>query len=446
MKEEFLHWLWKNRLFHEDTMEDRYSGRVRLLSTGDYNRDSGPDFFNTRIIADGTILAGTCEIHINSSDWYRHGHHKDPGYDNVVIHVVHNNDGEVYTSSGRRVLTAVISFDDTYWRNYLELVTDPSPLPCSGHLRIEDIIASGNWIYRVGLGRLERKGSEVRLRLKETGNDWEETSYRMISRYFGFRVNSEPFDILTRRLPLRIIRKHSDNPVQVEALLYGTAGMLDESLFPEAVGDEYYRVLIREFRVLKAKYSIQPMNGWVWKFHRLRPVNFPTIRISQLASLLTGHDSLFSRILASVDTDSLRSLFSTSASGYWQMHFTFGKRALVSGRHTGRQATDLLIINAVVPLLYAYGRVRDMPAMCDRAVSILEALPPETNNLLDDFSAAGIVADSAFTGQALLDLRTTLCRNHRCLECGIGSSLVSMGHAPGMSDSLFLDSGITSFD
>ena len=439
MKEEFIHWLWKNQFFDGRSLCDREAGSIGVITPGVYNRDSGPDFFNTRLIIGGTEWAGNTEIHVNASDWYRHGHHIDHAYDNVILHIVYNEDADVYTASGRRLITIRLVFDPVLWENYLDFMNNPSPLPCSGLIGFSDGFRIKHWLWSVAVERLERKHDEIREILAKTGNDWEETLYRLVTRYFGFRVNTDPFEILAARLPLKIIRKHADQLMQVEALLYGTAGLLDEALFREAVNDSYYLLLLREYRVLRAKYSLQPVDGWLWKFHRLRPANFPTVRLSQLAALLSHSDGLFSRVLGCSDRESLRALLSVSASSYWNNHYQFGREVPPVAGRAGRQSADLLIINAIVPLLFVYGKVRQQQEWCDRAVEILDSLPPEKNSVVTDFTRAGLKPESAFASQALLELRNMRCRYHRCLDCTIGSSLIAMGQKIRRSDSLFLE-------
>jgi hypothetical protein len=439
MKEEFLHWLWKNRLFDAGRLSDKETGPIEVINPGEYNRDSGPDFFSTRLIIDGTTWVGNTEIHINASDWYRHGHHTDHAYDNVILHLVHNDDVETYTASGRRLITSRLEYDQALWDNYLDFVNNPSLLACSGLVTKVNSLTVRDWLYSLGGERNERKSNDIRGILAKTGNDWEETLYRLISRYFGFRVNTDPFEILASRLPLRIIRKHSDNIVQVEALLFGTAGLLDEALFRESVTDGYYLLLCREYRILRTKYSLHPVDGWMWKFHRLRPANFPTLRLSQLAALLTRSDGLFSRLLECDDAESMRTILNASASEYWNSHYLFGKEVTRTTSRAGRQSVDLLVINSVLPLLFVYGKIKQQPDRCAKVFNILDALPPEENNIVKDFTEAGFNVESAFTSQALIELRSLWCRYHRCLECRIGSSLISMGHEMKRSGSILLE-------
>jgi hypothetical protein len=439
MKEVFLHWVWKNRYYDPSTLFVAGVGPIEVLDPGLYNTDSGPDFFNTHLFIDKTHWAGNTEIHINASDWFRHGHHTDNAYNNVILHLVYNNDAAAYTASGRKLLTQELKFNNELWNNYLLLVNSSSVIACTDFLKKTDPFYFLNWFRTLSLQRLERKSKEVEVTLINTGNDWEETLYRLVSRYFGFRVNTDTFELLASRLPFKIIRKHADNMLQAEALLYGTAGLLDEQLFKEAVTDSYYNLLCREYHTLSVKYSLVSIDGWTWKFHRLRPANFPTLRISQLAALLINADGLFSRVLECKNCDDLRNLFSVSASEYWDTHYNFGATSERAAKNTGRTSVDLLLINAIVPLLYLYGKQKGKRGRCEQAVEILESLPPEGNRIIDDFISAGIKPESAFTTQALIELRNNFCRSHMCLECHIGAMIISSGQEIKHSDSLFLE-------
>ena len=439
MKEDFLHWVWKNHYYDASTLNGSGNVQVEVIDPGMYNTDSGPDFFDTRLFIDGTQWAGNTEIHINSSDWFRHGHHTDKAYDNVILHLVWNNDSDVYTSSGRKILTLELKFRHELWDNYLELVNSTSVIACADYMGRADPFFFNHWFRKLALTRIERKSAEAEKIYVKTGKDWEETLYRLVSRYFGFRVNSDTFELLASRLPFKIIRKHADNIVQAEALLYGTAGLLDAKLLSESVTDGYYMLLCREYSVLSAKYSLKPLDGWTWKFHRLRPANFPTVRLSQLAALLTNGGGLFSAVLECRNVDELRRLFAVSASPYWDTHYNFGVAGGRSAKNAGKTSTDLLLINAIVPVLYLYGRQKGTEARLLQATDILEALPPEENRLVEDFEKAGIKPESAYTSQALIELRNHYCRMHYCLECHIGAAVISSGQEIRHSDSIFLE-------
>jgi hypothetical protein len=275
--------------------------------------------------------------------------------------------------------------------------------------------------------------------LSETGNDWEETFYRIMCRYFGFRVNTEPFEMLASALPFKIIRKHIDNRFQVESLLFGTSGMLEEGLFRNAINDDYYLNLAKEYRILSAKYSLKSIHGWLWKFSKLRPVNFPTVRISQLSSMLSAAGGLFSKVIETNIIKDLKSCFEVSASEYWDDHYVFGKTSRAIKKRTGETATDILLINSVIPVMFCYGLSRENHEITERALAFLGEIEPEDNILIKEWNRAGIEASSAFDSQALIQLRNVYCRHRRCLDCRIGNKLISMGASLKHEHELFFD-------
>lgn len=269
MKEEFLHYLWKYSLYCADSLFDNDGNKITVIHPGEYNRDSGPDFFNARICVGGTEWAGNVEIHTRASHFDTHGHNKDHAFDNVILHVVAENDKDVFDSNGEELLTVELGFDPVYFEKYQDLVNHPAVIACQNDIGLLDNFYIRHWLHSLLIERLQKKSDAIMKIFRETGNDWDETFYRILTRYFGFRVNTEPFEMLASALPFKIIRKHADNRFQVEALLYGTAGMLDEGLFRDAVADNYYKDLIKEYKILSAKYSLKPIHGWLWKFSRL---------------------------------------------------------------------------------------------------------------------------------------------------------------------------------
>jgi hypothetical protein len=427
MKEEFLHYLWKYSLYDQEKLADNEKNRIIVLDPGVYNRDAGPDFFNARISVDGTIWAGNIEIHTRSSHFDIHGHQHDPVFNNVILHVVAENDKRVFNSRGEEILTAELQFDDSYYEKFTALVNNPYIIACQDDIRKIDGILVRHWLNTLVIERLQAKSDTIHKIFSETGNDWEETFYRLLSRYFGFRVNTEPFEMLANALPFRIIRKHTDNIFQIEALLFGTAGLLDTGLFKEALSDEYYINLAKEYSVLSAKYSLQPLHGWLWKFSRLRPSNFPTVRISQLASMLAISGGLFSKVLEAADIKQIKRLFEVTASAYWNDHFIFGKRSRNFSKQTGSQAVDILLINSVIPLIFVYGQCRDSQDICEKALSFLEDLASEENVIISEWESAGMIAESAFYSQALIQLRNEYCKKRKCLDCRIGNMIISQG-------------------
>jgi hypothetical protein len=439
MKEEFLHYLWKYSLYDQDRLFDNENNRIAVLDPGEYNRDSGPDFFNARISVAETIWAGNVEIHTKASHFDNHGHQNDPAFDNIILHVVAENDKPVFNSRGEEILTTELSFDQSLYEKYIYLVNNPYIIACQDDIGQLDNIPVRHWLNSLIVERFQNKSVSILKIFSETGNDWEETFYRMLSRYFGFRVNTEPFEMLAAALPFRIIRKHADNIFQIEALLFGTAGLLETGLFKEALADEYYRNLIKEYTILSAKYSLQTLHGWLWKFSRLRPSNFPTVRLSQLAVMLSVTGGLFSKVLEAPDIKQIKMLFEVSASRYWEDHFVFGKKSRRYIKTTGSQAADILLINAVIPMIFAYGQSRDCFEICEKALLFLEQINPEDNSIISEWKAAGIDAESAFYSQALIQLRNEYCKKRKCLDCRIGNKIIGQGKKLKNRDELLLE-------
>jgi hypothetical protein len=427
MKEEFLHYLWKYSLYNSADLKDNEGNIIEVINPGLYNRDAGPDFFNARIRINKTEWAGNVEIHVRASHFDTHGHNRDHAFDNVILHVVAEHDKTVRNARGIEVLTVKLQFDELLFEKYTELVNNPYIIACQHEIGRLDRFYIRHWLHSLVIERLSEKSEMIRRILSDTGRDWEETFYRTLTRYFGFRVNTEPFEMLAKALPFKILRKHLDDRLQIEALLFGTSGLLDEGLFKSVIDDEYYKELIREFKILSVKYSLHSIHGWLWKFSRLRPVNFPTIRISQLAAMLSVTGGLFSRIIEVSNIKDLRNVFDVRASEYWDDHFVFGKKSRSVSKNTGAIATDIFLINSVVPVLFTYGQVRDNTEMCERAISFLEDIHSEINTVISDWQTAGIEAYTAFDSQALIQLRNEYCRKRRCLDCRVGLKLISLG-------------------
>ena len=260
MKEEFLHYLWKYSLYYTDRLIDSDGNPIEVIHPGEYNHDSGPDFFNARIRIAGTEWAGNVEIHTKASHFETHGHNKDHAFDNVILHIVAENDKRVRNARGEEVLTARIEFDNILFEKYIKLINNPFIIACQSEIEKLDRFFIRHWINSLVVERLQEKSDSILKIFSETGNDWEETFYRTLSRYFGFRVNTEPFEMLATSLQFKIIRKHIDDRFQIESLLFGVSGMLEEGLFKNAINDDYYNNLLREFKILSAKYSLRPIH------------------------------------------------------------------------------------------------------------------------------------------------------------------------------------------
>jgi hypothetical protein len=439
MKEEFLHYLWKYSLYNPASLIDKNGNKIVVIHPGQYNRDAGPDFFNSRITIDGMEWAGNVEIHTKSSHFDNHGHNTDPAFNNVILHVVAEYDRIVFNAKGEEVLTVSIGFDEELYDKYQNLLNNPFTIACQEEIGRLDKFYIRQWLNSLLIERLMEKTESINRIFLETGSDWEETFYRLLSRYFGFRVNTEPFEMLATALPYRLIRKHADSIFQIEALLFGTAGMLQVDLFRNAHTDEYYRRLMKEYEMLSVKYSLLSLHGWLWKFSRLRPVNFPTVRISQLAAMLSAAGGIFSKALEADNINVLKGVFEVSASEYWNDHYLFGKKSKKVTKNTGSQATDILLINAVIPMLFFYGKSRDNKEISEKALDFLENIQPEVNIIIQEWKSAGIISESAFYSQALIQLRNNYCKKRRCLECRIGSKLIIMGSRLKNQDELILE-------
>ncbi len=393
----------------------------QVIKPGSHNTHAGPDFMDARLRIDGTLWAGNVEIHVNASDWYRHEHQKDEAYDNVILHVVYLEDKTVRRKSGEAIPTLELSgkFDNLLLKRYQTLMNNKSWIPCASLINSVDRFTQNNWIDRVLVERLELRTREINERLEFNKGDWSETFYQVLARNFGFRVNALPFELLARSLPLSVPGRHKDHPEQLEAMVFGQAGLLAANS-----KDAYFLALKKEYAFLQKKYGLEPMDGHLWRFMRLRPSNFPTIRLSQFADLMHHSSHLFSKVLEIESMAELSSLFNCRASAYWDNHYSFGKPKKGKPKRLGRAGINLILINTVIPFLFAYGKQKGEPAFTDRAMKFLEQVPGENNNITRQWKSLGLNTRSAFQTQALLQLKRRYCDAKRCLQCAIGTQLV----------------------
>ncbi len=420
MTEDFLHYIWRYGLFAPLKSDVDNSAKIEVLDPGRANTNAGPDFFNAMIKIGDTLFAGNVELHLNSADWYRHGHHLDKAYDNVILQIVLRRDKTVRRTNGEIIPTAEVSFDIKLLQNYRELLGNEAWIPCQPFIKSITEAVAAEWISVLAVRRLEQKALLLGRSLQLNRNDREESFYQQLARNFGFNINGGAFEMLARSLPYRILRKHRDSLFQLEALLFGQAGLLG----PDA-GDEYFEGMKKEYMFLRRKYSLVPLERHLWRFLRLRPANFPTLRIAQFASLLHRKQALFSVVIETVDIRALTGIFMISASGYWDTHFTFGKTSERQVKRTGEFAVQSILINAVVPTLFFYGRQKGLGVYNKRAISFLKALPPEKNSITSGWEELGIRVCNAFESQALLQLKKEYCSYKRCLECDTGRRIIS---------------------
>lgn len=419
--ERLYQYLWKHRMMGTE-LRLTTGERVEILSPGIWNTDAGPDFSNARIRISGTVWTGNVEIHIKASDWYRHGHDKDQVYDSVLLHVVGEDDREVKRISGEVIPQMEIHFPDSFYNLYESLSENIRAVRCERSLESIPDLLKTDWLETLGVERLQAKGERVLRELNNLGGDWERASFISFARALGFGLNGEPFEILGRSISMTYLHRHSDDLFQLEALLFGQAGMLDTSIH---IFDEYYQQLCREYYFLARKYGLRPMRPDMWKYARTRPQNFPHRRIALLAKMLEGGFSILSEMLAvSGDMDKLGRLFRKELGGYWLSHSDFDRETSAGSKVLGAGSIELLMINFVAPVLYAYYAYRGDYDNGEKVMDIWRGLPPERNTYIRQWQSAGLDCKDAMRSQALLQLRKEYCDRNRCLDCRFGHWLL----------------------
>lgn len=419
MREEFLQYIWANSLYQSNEFVSCSGKNIRILNTGVQNKDSGADFFNARIEIDDVVLAGNIEIHLCNSDWYRHGHHLDAAYNNVILSVVKDADVRVYNSEEREIETIELNYLDALYDEYLYMKDSIRKPGCARGLEnIDDA-----WFYltlqSIAIERLERKCNDIRFIWEQTGNDWEECFYRLLCKYWAGNVNSDSLFQLALHVPYKILLKYADKPRCVEALLFGCAGLLQSDC-----SDAYSVGLREEFLYLKNKYKLSEMRAEEWKFMRIRPDSFPTIRIALLASFLCKFANLTSKLIDAVTIEELMDLLEVSTSVYWHEHYQFGVSSSFRPKSMGDVGKNILLINTVIPFVFVYGKERGEDKFVDKALNWLDELKPESNFIVKEWEECGFVFNSALQTQALIQLRREYCDQHRCLQCRIGREVM----------------------
>ncbi|OIO99998.1 MAG: hypothetical protein AUJ98_09510 [Bacteroidetes bacterium CG2_30_33_31] len=420
MTEEFIYYLWKMNLLYGELFST--DGQpISIINSGIRNEDSGPDFFNARLKIGDTEWAGNVEMHTTASDWLRHGHNDDRAYDSVILHVVYECDTEITNKNSELIPCLVIKghYDESLYFKYRNLVSGRDWIACASNIAQVGDIHIFNFLDRILIDRLERKTAAFEKILEETNGNWEDTFYITLARNFGFNTNSQPFEMLARALPLAILTKHKEDVFQMEALLFGQAGLLNDRL-----DDDYSKKLVKEYSFLRKKYGLENVKAYAWKFMRMRPVNFPTIRISQFAQLIHKSNHLLSKILEIDKLENLKSYFEVEVSEYWLTHFTFGPKSKSRSKSLGEDSFNLILINTIVPFLFVYGKHHDNQFFIDRAILFLQQTRAESNGIVRRWAATGVKATNASNSQALLSLKNDYCDNILCLNCAIGNSIL----------------------
>ncbi len=405
MNEDFLQYVWEQRLFSPGLIAQDGT-RVEVLSPGTRNRSDGPDFFNARIKMGNVTWIGNVEIHDRASDWFAHGHDIDKAYDNVILHVVNVADTTVRRPSGKEIPQVVMRVPDHVVRDYDALRLSTRFIPCAQSLENADKMTLHAYLDRLLAERLRHKTETIEQWLEKSKGDWREAFYVLLARGLGFGVNGNAMELLARSLPLYVLGKHKDNPLQVEALLLGQAGLIERFAENAPLAADRLRM---EYRYLSKKFSLQPIDTSLWK-HKTRPSNSPIARIAILAELITKMDGLLARVIENPTIENIYGSFATGKNR--------SDTLLPAGR-LGHQSIELLTVNAVVPSLFLYGRSRGKESLCDRAIELLNTLPPERNHIIRQWATWGIKAENAADSQALLELKNNYCERHDCLRCAL---------------------------
>ena len=423
MTEEFLQYLWKFRLLNHK-LQTRSGESVVVIHPGEHNRDGGPDFINARIRLGETTWAGNVEIHVNEADWFRHNHHHNSAYDNVILHVVHNENPDVLTRFDRLLPTLAVKdhYPGHIIERYEEFLSNRYWIPCENLVRGQDPFHFDQWSAALIIERLDDRSSQWKLLLEANKFDWAETFHQVLGRSFGLKINTLPFELLAKSLPLKIILRYKNDHFKLEALAFGQAGMLNTEF-----KEEYPKLLKKEYGFLAAKHSLTPMDPSLWKFLRLRPSAFPTIRIAQWAFILKHADLFFSSVLDYRDPREIMKLLSGGTSEYWDNHFVFEKRSSFIRKAIGTSFIQLQIVNTIAPFIYFYGDHKGMNEYKEKAISLIENMPGEKNSVVGKWNELGFPVDNSLKTQTLIQLKSNYCDRKKCLDCRIGVRLLAGG-------------------
>ena len=413
--EQLLHYVWKHKIFSLKELKTTTGQQVEVIDTGLANTDTGPGFFNAKLKLDGVLWIGNIEIHERSSDWFKHGHHADAGYNSVILHIASEIDTEISRSNGERIPQIQLICPEAVRTNYKELLETASYPPCYRIIPSLSPFTAHSWMSALQMERFEQKATLLNERLKRCQGNWEDAFFITLARNFGFGLNGDAFETWAHQLPFRAVDKHRNDLFQIEAIFFGQAGILEDS-----DGDGYYLRLKKEYTYLQHKFGLIPMDASLWRFLRLRPANFPHIRIAQLACLYHRAYGLLSRIMETETLQGVRDILKGGTSEYWLTHYTFGGSSPSRPKTLSNTSLDLLIINTVVTFLYAYGLHKGNRVLCARAGSFLEELKAENNYITRMWEQCGMKTSNAADSQALIQLKKEYCDKKKCLYCRIG--------------------------
>lgn len=414
--EQLLHYVWKHKIFPLQELRTTDGQPVEVLNPGLHNANAGPDFIGAKVKISGTVWVGNVEIHTKTSDWYRHHHDTDTAYENVILHVAELIDRPLHDADGREVPQLQLSVPLYVKENYDELRRNDASPRCRNVVPTLSPFFVHNWLTSLALERFEERTRQIMARRELLDKNWEDTLFVTLARNFGFGINGDAFETWAQSIPMSAVGKHRDNLFQIEAIFFGQAGLLDGTS-----PDEYFGQLQREYHYLQQKFSLVPMDAAQWKFLRLRPQNFPHIRIAQLATLYHSQQLNLSKLVNAPTVADIHLLFDTHVSDYWTTHYTFsGQPSKFTHKSLSQPSIDLLIINSVAPILFAYGKYKSDQTLCDHAFSLWEQLKAEKNRIIRDWQAVGVTCDNAADSQALIQLTRRYCQPRDCLRCQFG--------------------------
>lgn len=421
MREEFLYYVWQYKLFSNSNLQTVQNELIEIKKTGFLNKNEGPDFLNAQLYIDGQLWVGNIEMHVKASDWYLHKHETDSNYDAVILHVVWENDAIIYTKNNEPLITVELRdyIDESILNNYNSLLlADKNWIPCENQIDTVDAFLIKNWQERLYFERLEQKSNAIEILLKKSKLDYEAVLFQLLAKNFGLKINGEAFLELAKAIDFFIIRKVAHDQTKLTALLFGMAGFLESE-----IESDYYLSLKREFIYLKHKFNLESNPKNSFQFFRMRPTNFPTIRIAQLAGLFSEHQNLFSKLMIIDKKEDFYKLFSFNLDDFWKVHYTFETTSKKSAKKLTKSFIDLLLINTIVPLKFVYlknrGEVNE-----ETFLSLIQQVSTEKNNIISKFSDLGITAKNAMESQALLQLKNNYCTVKKCLNCAIGNNLL----------------------
>lgn len=419
INEDLLHYIWFQKQFPLEA-HTTDGERLEIIDIGQPNSNAGPDVFNAKIKISDQIWCGNVEFHRHSSDWLKHKHHNDKSYNSVILHVVFSADCSIFRTNNESIPQWEITVPNDLLEKYRTLQLPKSSLPCANKLASISEITFYNWLNRLLVERLEQKVSAITTILNQTANNWEEAFYITLCRNFGFSTNADAFEQVAKSVPLAILGKHKDQLFQIESLLFGQAGWLEDTE-PQ---DDYVKKLQKEYQFLSKKYALQPPTTLQWKFLRLRPANFPTIRMAQFSALIHHSSRLFSKVLECTQYNDVLAFFDFTTSDYWTTHYLFNKESSKTDKKLSATSIHIIIINTIVPFLFNYGKTHDNSKLQEIALSWLEQLPPESNHIVSTFKSLHFPADTAADTQAIIQLKQAYCDTRKCLQCAIGCQLL----------------------